>query len=110
MAVGTSQSAICHREPAGSRQQYWHGGGRECAAGRINTLLLVGASSAINATLYEKLNFNFLRGITPSPSFALFHKTDDGWPGREASFTSPTDRPPLFGSVARARWCINFAG
>src|SRR4030088_908858 len=27
------------------------------------TLLLVGASSAINATLYEKLNFNFLRDI-----------------------------------------------
>jgi tripartite-type tricarboxylate transporter receptor subunit TctC len=29
------------------------------------TLLLVGASSAINATLYEKLIFNFLRDITP---------------------------------------------
>ena len=29
------------------------------------TLLLVGASSAINVTLYEKLNFNFLRDITP---------------------------------------------
>ena len=29
------------------------------------TLLLVGSSSAINATLYEKLNFNFLRDITP---------------------------------------------
>src|SRR6266540_190567 len=29
------------------------------------TLLLVGASSTINATLYEKLNFNFLRDITP---------------------------------------------
>jgi tripartite-type tricarboxylate transporter receptor subunit TctC len=29
------------------------------------TLLLVGASSAINATLFEKLNFNFLRDITP---------------------------------------------
>jgi tripartite-type tricarboxylate transporter receptor subunit TctC len=29
------------------------------------TLLLVGPSSAINATLYEKLNFNFLRDITP---------------------------------------------
>ena len=28
------------------------------------TLLLVGASSAINATLYERLNFNFLRDIT----------------------------------------------
>jgi tripartite-type tricarboxylate transporter receptor subunit TctC len=29
------------------------------------TLLLVGPSSAINQTLYEKLNFNFLRDITP---------------------------------------------
>src|SRR3954452_6829636 len=29
------------------------------------TLLLVGASSAINARLYEKLSFNFLRDITP---------------------------------------------
>jgi tripartite-type tricarboxylate transporter receptor subunit TctC len=29
------------------------------------TLLLVGASSAINATLYERLSFNFLRDITP---------------------------------------------
>jgi tripartite-type tricarboxylate transporter receptor subunit TctC len=29
------------------------------------TLLLVGASSAINATLYDKLNFDFLRDITP---------------------------------------------
>jgi tripartite-type tricarboxylate transporter receptor subunit TctC len=29
------------------------------------TLLLVGASSAINATLYDKLNFNFLRDIPP---------------------------------------------
>jgi len=29
------------------------------------TLLLVGASSAINATLYDELNFNFLRDIAP---------------------------------------------
>jgi tripartite-type tricarboxylate transporter receptor subunit TctC len=29
------------------------------------TLLLVGASSAINASLYDKLNFNFLRDIAP---------------------------------------------
>ena len=29
------------------------------------TLLLVGASSAINVTLYEKLSFNFLRDIAP---------------------------------------------
>jgi tripartite-type tricarboxylate transporter receptor subunit TctC len=29
------------------------------------TLLLVGLSNAVNATLYEKLNFNFLRDIAP---------------------------------------------
>jgi tripartite-type tricarboxylate transporter receptor subunit TctC len=30
-----------------------------------HTLLLVGVSSAINATLYQKLNFNFIRDIAP---------------------------------------------
>src|SRR5262245_52400561 len=29
------------------------------------TLLLVGAPHAINATLYDKLNFNFIRDIAP---------------------------------------------
>ena len=29
------------------------------------TLLLVGATNAINATLYDKLNFNFIRDIAP---------------------------------------------
>ena len=29
------------------------------------TLLLVGAPNAINATLYDKLNFNFIRDIAP---------------------------------------------
>ena len=32
------------------------------------TLLLVGLSNAINATLYEKLNFNFIRDIAPVAS------------------------------------------
>ena len=32
------------------------------------TLLLASAPAAINATLYDKLNFNFLRDITPSPA------------------------------------------
>src|SRR5438045_2697615 len=36
------------------------------------TLLLVGASSAINVTLYEKLNFNFLRDITPVAGIISF--------------------------------------
>jgi tripartite-type tricarboxylate transporter receptor subunit TctC len=33
------------------------------------TLLLVGPSRAINATLYDKLNFNFIRDIAPVASF-----------------------------------------
>ncbi len=30
-----------------------------------HTLLMIGAANAINATLYEKLNFNFIRDIAP---------------------------------------------
>jgi len=33
------------------------------------TLLLVGTPNAINATLYDKLNFNFIRDIAPVASF-----------------------------------------
>ena len=33
------------------------------------TLLLLGTSSAINTTLYEKLNFNLIRDIAPIASF-----------------------------------------
>ena len=32
------------------------------------TLLMVGAANAINATLYDKLNFNFIRDIAPVAS------------------------------------------
>ena len=32
------------------------------------TLLLVGSTNAINATLYDKLNFNFIRDIAPVAS------------------------------------------
>jgi tripartite-type tricarboxylate transporter receptor subunit TctC len=34
------------------------------------TLLLVNAANAINATLYDKLNFNFIRDIAPVAGFA----------------------------------------
>jgi len=43
------------------------------------TLLLVGGASAINATLYDKLNFNFIRdiapvaGITRAPEVMVVH-------------------------------------
>ena len=32
------------------------------------TLLLIGTANAINATLYDKLNFNFIRDIAPIAS------------------------------------------
>ena len=37
------------------------------------TLLLVNAASAINATLYEKLNFNFIRDIVPVAGITRDH-------------------------------------
>ena len=36
MAVGAARPAICHREPAGGRQQYRHRGGRARAARRLH--------------------------------------------------------------------------
>jgi tripartite-type tricarboxylate transporter receptor subunit TctC len=36
------------------------------------TLLLVGANNAINATLYERLNFNFIRDIAPVSGIIRF--------------------------------------
>jgi tripartite-type tricarboxylate transporter receptor subunit TctC len=64
MAVGAARPAIRHREPAGRRQQYRNRGGRPAAPDGY-TLGLFGAPGAINATLYDKLNFNFVRDIAP---------------------------------------------
>ena len=64
MAVGAARPAIRHREPAGRRRQYRHRGGRACAGRRLYASLGQSAN-AINATLYEKLNFNFIRDIAP---------------------------------------------
>jgi tripartite-type tricarboxylate transporter receptor subunit TctC len=42
------------------------------------TLLFVGPASAINATLYDKLSFNFLRDIAPVAGFLrLFLERED---------------------------------
>ena len=42
------------------------------------TLLLVSTANAINATLYDKLNFNFIRDIAPVASIIRVAKRDGG--------------------------------
>ena len=65
MAVGAARPAIRHREPARRRHQYRHRSGRACAARRLHAALWSTPTNAINATLYKKLNFNFIRDIAP---------------------------------------------
>ena len=62
---GAARPAIHHREPAGRWRQYRDRSGRASAPPDGYTLLCVGAANAINATLYDKLNFNFIRDIAP---------------------------------------------
>ena len=64
VAVGAARPDIHCREPAGRRQQYRHRSGRAGAADG-HTLLLVAPANAINATLYDRLNFDFIRDIAP---------------------------------------------
>ena len=76
MAVGAARPTICHREQAGWRRQYRHRGGRARGPDGY-TLLTVAPANAINATLYDKLTFDFIRdiapvaGITRSPNVML---------------------------------------
>ena len=65
MAVGAARPAIRHREPAGRRQQYRHRGGRARARRTATRSSWSTPANAINATLYDKLNFNFIRDIAP---------------------------------------------
>ena len=71
MAVGAARSAVRHRKPAGRKHQYRHRGGRARAPDGY-TLLLVAPANAINATLYEKLNFNFIHDIAPVAGIIRF--------------------------------------
>jgi tripartite-type tricarboxylate transporter receptor subunit TctC len=63
MAVGKAGPTIHHREPAGRRRQHRHGGGRARACRRLHAP--AGGCAERNATLYDKLSFNFLRDIAP---------------------------------------------
>src|SRR5258708_30656509 len=64
MAVGAARSGIYHREPSRSRRQYRHRGSRESGPGRLYAAFGV-SPNAINATLYDKLNFNILTDVVP---------------------------------------------
>ena len=56
--------AIPRRKSTRCGHQYCDRGGRACAPDGY-TLLWVTTVNAINATLYDKLNFNFIRDIEP---------------------------------------------
>ena len=64
MAVGAARPAIHRRNrPGGGSNIGTEAVVRAPADGY--TLLMVGAANATNATLYDKLNFNFIRDIAP---------------------------------------------
>jgi tripartite-type tricarboxylate transporter receptor subunit TctC len=60
------------------------------------TLLLINISNAVNATLYEKLNYNFIRDIAPVASIS--HETY----GMEVHPSFPAKSVPEFISYAKA--------
>ena len=64
ISVGKARPAIHHRDPARRRRQHRD---RSVDARHADgyTLLLVNAQNTINAALYDKLNFDFLRDIMP---------------------------------------------
>ena len=71
MALGTARPAGGRRKPPGRRHRSRHRSGG-AGAGDGYTLLLVAPANAINATLYDKLNFNFLRDIVPVAGIIRF--------------------------------------
>ena len=93
---------IRHRESAGCRRQYRHRSRRESAAGWLHAPH--GHSvNAINASVYNNLNFNFIRDIAPIANIAripfswkLIHR----FRPRRFQSSSPTQKP----TRARSTW------
>src|SRR5262245_31329084 len=64
MVVGAARPAICNRQPAGRWHQHRHRGSREGAPRRLYASA-DRTNVRNNATLYDKLSFNFIRDIAP---------------------------------------------
>ena len=81
-----------------------HRSGRERAAGRLHAALDRQPANAINATLYDKLNFNFIRDIAPVASIVRVPQRDGGairrFRRRRSRSSSPMPRP----IPARSTW------
>jgi tripartite-type tricarboxylate transporter receptor subunit TctC len=67
MALGAAWAAIHRRRPPWSRQQYRNRNGRWAKPDGY-TLLEASTSNAWNATIYQNLNFDFIRDIAPVAS------------------------------------------
>ena len=72
MAVGKAWAFLCDREPAGRWHQYRHRSRRCAPTPDGYTLPLVAPANAINATLYDKLPFDFMREIEPIAGIIRF--------------------------------------
>ena len=61
-ALAPARPAVHHRQPAGRREQY-RGRGRHQGAARRLYAAAMTVTNAINASIYDNLNFDFLRDI-----------------------------------------------
>jgi len=93
MTIGASQPAVCHREPTWCWRKRWCRGRRACNG---YTLLAVGSNNMINVTLYEKLNFDFIRDIAPVASIGRVPQV------MEVNPSFPAKTVPEFIAYARA--------
>ena len=104
MAVGAARPAIRGREPAGRRRQHRHRGGGAVRRPTATRCCMTALANAINATLYNKLNYDFLRDIAPvagisrEPDVMVVQSVVSGEDACRNS--SPTPRP----TPARSTW------
>ena len=101
MAFGAARPAIHCRGPAGRRRQCRDRGGRACAARRLYASLAP-LANAINATLYDQLNFDFIRDIAPVAGSARagVMEVNPSFPAK----TFPNSSPMLKPTPAQSIW------